>query len=94
MADLTEKLSVLDKMSDSIMKIVQAGKSMAEQFERTGNTVGTAFDYICGTAAVASSKVDGFAASTESLRGAAAAIEKASVSAAMRRRSWPEIRML
>ncbi len=51
MADLTEKLSVLDKMSDSIMKIVQAGKSMAEQFERTGNTVGTAFGYICGTAA-------------------------------------------
>ncbi len=71
MSDLTEKLSVLDKMSDSIMKIVQAGKSMAEQFERTGNTAGTAFGYICVTAAAASSKVDGFAASMESLRGAA-----------------------
>ena len=71
MADLTEKLSVLDKMSDSIMKIVQAGKSMAEQFERTGNTVGTAFGYICVTAAAASTAVDSFVASIDSLRGAA-----------------------
>ena len=48
MADLTANLSVLDKMSDSIMKIVQAGMAMAKQFERAGNTVGTAFGNICG----------------------------------------------
>ena len=71
MADLTARFSVLDKMSDSISNIAQAGMSMVEQFERAGDTASAAFDGISSTTAATASTVDGVAASIDSLQGAA-----------------------
>lgn len=71
MADLTARFSVLDKMSESISNIAQAGMSMVEQFERAGDTASTAFDGISSTTAAAASTIDGIATSIDSLQGAA-----------------------
>ena len=59
MPDLTAKFSAVDKMSDSIANIAQAGMDMVEQFERAGDVASAAFDGVSS----AISSVDGVATS-------------------------------
>lgn len=59
MPDLTAKFSAVDKMSDSIANIAQAGMDMVEQFERAGDVASAAFDGV--SSAILS--VDGVATS-------------------------------
>lgn len=71
MTNLTAKFSILDKMSDSIANIAQAGMSMVEQFERAESVSSAAFDNISGGAGSAATSVDGVATSINNMRGAA-----------------------
>lgn len=71
MTSLTAKFSILDRMSENIANIAQAGISMVEQFERGENTVSAAFDNISSTAVSTSSTVDSVATSVSGLQIAA-----------------------
>lgn len=71
MADLTAKFSVLDKMSDTISDISQAGMTMVEQFEKAGDISSATFDSIAAGATTTASTVDGVATSIDTLQGAA-----------------------
>lgn len=71
MPKLTASFSIVDKMSQSIEQISQAGNSMADRFERAGAVASSAFDGMERGAATTASSVDGIATSISDLQEAA-----------------------
>lgn len=66
MPNLTAVFSLVDRMSDAIANVSQAGMSMVEQFEQAGDTASGAFDGIVSSATTTASSVDGVATSLTS----------------------------
>lgn len=71
MADLTAKFKLVDEMSDKLSSMADSGQRMAEQWERAGESVNSAFDGVSGSVGTVTGTVDGVATSVGSLQGAA-----------------------
>lgn len=71
MADLTARFRVLDRMSDVIANIAQAGIAMVDQFERAGDIASATFDDISSGASSSITSVDGVATSIGNLQNTA-----------------------
>lgn len=63
--EVTAIFSVTDHMSEALDKIAQAGVSIAEQLERTGDIASRIFDGIVTSATATASSVDGVATSLD-----------------------------